>query len=75
MTIPFGIEYFLPIVATPLEIMGYIFSVNMSYYEHMYALAELSTMTVDSPESNTIVSKNSTLEERIWNILSFENVQ
>ena len=37
---------FQPKVSTPLEIMGYIFPVNMYYSEQMYSLEELLTITV-----------------------------
>ena len=47
MTINFGIRHFPSIVATLIEMMGSILSENMSYYEKMCALAELSTMTID----------------------------
>ena len=57
-------------VSTPLEMMGYILSVNMSYSENMCALEELSTITDDSSESNPTCSEDSTLEVSILHIRS-----
>ena len=72
VTIPFGVRYFPYIVATPLEIMGSILSVNMSSSEKIFALEELSTMIVDPSESNPTFSEYYTLEESMWHIISFE---
>ena len=54
--------------------MGSIFSVKMSYSEKMCALEELTTITDDPSESNKNCSEDYTLEEIIWNTLSFEIV-
>ena len=75
MPIHFGISYYIPIVATPLEIMGSIFSVNMSSYEKMCALEELSTMNDDPSESNTTCSIYPTFEEIMCYILFFKMVE
>ena len=68
LTVPihFGILYFPPIAATPLEMMGYILSVNISSSEHVLEFSELSTMTDDPSYSNTTCSEYSTLEESMW---------
>ena len=63
-----------PIVATTLVMMGSILSVNMYFYEHIRAFAELSTVTVYPSESNPILSEDSTLEESMWHVPSFEIV-
>ena len=55
--------------------MGYILSVNMSSSEKMCSLTELSTMNFDTSESNKNCSENSTIEEIMWYILSFEIMQ
>ena len=75
MPIPFGIIYFPPIVANPVEIMNYILSVNMSSSEKICALAELPTMTVETSESNKTCYEYFTLEDSMWHILSFEILQ
>ena len=69
--IPFGIRYFPPIVDTPLEIVGYILSVNMSSFEHMCAFVYFSTMNVDLSNLKPTLSEYSTLEESIL----FEKIQ
>ena len=51
--------------------MGFIFSVNMSYSEKMFTLTELSYITVDPSELNPTFSEDSTLEDSMWNIISF----
>ena len=73
--IPFGIGYFTPIVATPLEMMGSILSVNTSSSEQMWELVELSTMTDDPSDSNPTCSENYHLEDSMWHILYYEIVQ
>ena len=55
--------------------MGSILSVNMSSSEKICALEELSTTTFEPSESNPTCSKDSTLEESMWNILLFEKFQ
>ena len=48
---------------------------NVSYSEKMCTLEELSTMTVDSSESNPKISEDSNLGDSMWHILSFEIVR
>ena len=55
--------------------MWSILSVIMSSSDHMWAFTELSNITYDPPESNPTCSKDSTLEEIMWNIISFEILQ
>ena len=62
MEIHFGIRYYPPIVDNTLEMMGSTLSVNMSSYEKMCTLAELSNITVDPSESDTTCYEDSTLE-------------
>ena len=38
-------------------------------------MSELSTMTDDPSESNTTCSEDTTLEESMWHILSFQIMQ
>ena len=73
--IPFVIISFPPIISAPLEIMGSIFSVNMSSFENMCAFSKLSTITVESSKSNPMFFEDSTIEDGVWHILSFEIVQ
>ena len=68
-------RYFPSIVSTPLEMMGSVLSVNMSSYEKRCTMEELSTMNVDTSESNPTCSEYSTIEESMWNILPFEILQ
>ena len=75
MPIIFGIISFPPIFATPLVMMGYISSVIISSSDNMCLFEELSTMTVDPSKPNPILSEDSTLEESMWHILSFEILQ
>ena len=55
--------------------MGSILSVKMSSYEKILSLVELSTITDDLSESNPFFSEDSTLDDIMWHILSFEIVQ
>ena len=54
--------------------MGYLLSVKMYYSDHKYEFAELLNITGDPSELNTICSKDYTLDEIIYHILSFEIV-
>ena len=58
ITVPiiFEIIYFPLISDTPLEMMGYILSVNMYYSEKICTLVDLSTMHFDPSESNLTFS-------------------
>ena len=55
--------------------MDSILSVNMYSYENICAFSELSTITMEPPESNPIYYEDSTFEEIIQHIVSFGNLQ
>ena len=54
--------------------MVFILSIKISSSDHICSISELSTITVDTSESNPMFSENLTLEEILFHILYFDIV-